>query len=146
MPGLKTKHNKLKPGEWGQLAIFLIDEVFFSPPTKNPKKMEMVSFFLSTQKKIEGKDLPEKLRWMSQNLGGFWIFHLKDWIWTLQWKGKNLVGYLGQLFFFLLFTNRVEKNIRNPRLFFVDVRKCQCDFGPTCDISGAPGAPACQRP
>lgn len=97
-------------------------------------------FFLNLlNKRSKILDLPEKLRWMSQNLaGGFWIFHLKDGIWTFQWKGKKTwyVRYWGQLFFFLLFTNRVEKNIRNPRLFFVDVRKCQCDFGPTRDISG----------
>lgn len=63
--------------------------------------MEMVSFFfVNPKKRSKGRTCQRNCDECLKIWGGFWIFHLKDWIWTLQWKGKNLVGYLGQLFFF----------------------------------------------
>lgn len=40
--------------------------------------------------------------------------------------------------FFLVVYKPGGKKHPKPSPFFVDVRKCQCDFGPTRDISGAP--------
>lgn len=81
--------------------------------------MEMVSFFfVNPKKRSKGRTCQRNCDECLKIWGGFWIFHLKDWIWTLQWKGKNLVGYLGQLFFFFVVYKPGGKKHPKPSPFF----------------------------
>ena len=153
MPGLKKKHTTT----WNLVfmrptgRVFLID-IFF-PPNKSQKLGNGVVFFVfssTPQKK-------DRRYWTCQRNcdecpkiggGGFGSSTLMDGIWTFQWKGKKPgIRYLGQLFFFLLFTNRVEKkHPESPRLFLWTFGSANVTLDQPVIFRVPPGAPASQCP
>ena len=121
-----ARHKKTHTTTWNLVFMrptgdFFWLMKFFFPPIKNPKRTWKWCRFFSTPPKKRSKilDLPEKLRWMSQNWrGGFGSSTLMDGIWTFQWKGKKPgIRYLGQLFFSCCLQIGWKKTSEAPAFF-----------------------------